>query len=240
MALGISGDKYTLVIGATLNTSKIVGQLKELESTSKINIGGDGLKKGTTQVRKFTDEADNAVKVIQKFDAQGNLLSSTITQDSVKMQTFGARVKALGAGFMSTLGKVAKFGAATAIIGGVTTAVYQAASAVKEYDDALTQFKKVSNLSGDALNEYGVKLGKLGESVAKSRIEMVEASTEFRKSGYSDSDSAKLAKTASLYQNIADEEISAGDAASLIISQMKAFNMNASQSEHTIDAVNEV
>lgn len=40
-----------------------------------------------------------------------------------------------------------------------------------------------------------------------------------------------------MYQNIADEEISAGDSASFIIAQMKAFNIEAQDSVHIIDAV---
>lgn len=42
------------------------------------------------------------------------------------------------------------------------------------------------------------------------------------------------------YQNVADEAISAGDSADFIISQMKAFNIEAEDSLHIIDAVNEV
>lgn len=42
------------------------------------------------------------------------------------------------------------------------------------------------------------------------------------------------------YQNVADEAISAGEAADFIISQMKAFNIEAENSQHIIDAVNEV
>ena len=69
---------------------------------------------------------------------------------------------------------------------------------------------------------------------------MVEAATSFKKSGYSDEDAATLALVASKYQNIADEALSAGDAADFIISQMKAFNIEAENSEHIIDAVNNV
>lgn len=63
---------------------------------------------------------------------------------------------------------------------------------------------------------------------------------EFRKSGFTDEDSAKLASIAEKYRNIADEEISAGESASFIIAQMKAFNIEADQAEHIIDSVNEV
>ena len=76
---------------------------------------------------------------------------------------------------------------------------------------------------------------------------MVEAATEFKKSGFSDEDAAQLGQLAALYQNIADEEVSAGESANFIISQLVAFGdtlenfgSEAEKAEHIIDAVNEV
>ena len=69
---------------------------------------------------------------------------------------------------------------------------------------------------------------------------MVEAATQFAKDGFNESDAAQLAKVSSMYQNIADEQLSAGKASEFIISQMKAFNITAEDSVHVIDAVNEV
>lgn len=69
---------------------------------------------------------------------------------------------------------------------------------------------------------------------------MVEAATNFKKAGYSEEDSAMLAKVSSLYQNIADEQLTAGESADFIISQMKAFNVEASDAESIINKVNEV
>lgn len=63
---------------------------------------------------------------------------------------------------------------------------------------------------------------------------------EFKKSGFSEKDSLELGRVASMYQNVADVELTAGEAANFIVSQMKAFNLTASDSEHIIDAVNEV
>ena len=65
--------------------------------------------------------------------------------------------------------------------------------------------------------------------------------------GYSDQQSMQLAKTATMFQNIADAEISAGDSALFINSQLKGFNKEFSKfgskgeaSMHVIDSVNEV
>ena len=69
---------------------------------------------------------------------------------------------------------------------------------------------------------------------------MVEAATSFRKSGFNDQDSAQLGQIASLYSNIADEQISAGESANFIIAQMVAFGIEAENALHIVDSVNEV
>ena len=62
---------------------------------------------------------------------------------------------------------------------------------------------------------------------------------EFRKNGFNDEDAAQLGQIALMYQNVADEAISAADSASFIISQMTAFGIEAENAMHIIDAVNE-
>ncbi len=69
---------------------------------------------------------------------------------------------------------------------------------------------------------------------------MVDAATEFRKNGFNDEDSAQLAQVATMFSNVADEEISASDSASFIISQMIAFGIEAENAAGIIDRVNEV
>mgnify|MGYP001435368119 CR=1 FL=1 len=73
---------------------------------------------------------------------------------------------------------------------------------------------------------------------------MVDAASSFRKNGFNDEDAAQLAKISSMFQNVADETISAGDSAGFIISQLIAFNQTtgdvAANATHIIDSVNEV
>lgn len=126
------------------------------------------------------------------------------------------------------------------VIQGTVQVVESLTSAVFELNEAQTEFKKVSDLTGSALDEYTEKASKLGDSVARTTSEMISAATEFRKSGYSDSDSLTLSHVATEYQNVADSELSAGEAASFIISQMKAFNINAEDATSIIDKTNEV
>lgn len=69
---------------------------------------------------------------------------------------------------------------------------------------------------------------------------MVASASEFRKNSFNDQDSATLARVAALYQNVADGAVSASDSASFIISQMKAFGIEAENSIDIINAVNAV
>ena len=72
---------------------------------------------------------------------------------------------------------------------------------------------------------------------------MVDAATEYRKNGFNDQDAAQLAQVSSMFQNVADESISTGDAAQFLISQLIAFNKTTGDVEgnamHIADALNE-
>ena len=67
---------------------------------------------------------------------------------------------------------------------------------VYELDGAITEFKKVSDLSGTALDSYVEQLGELGQVTARTTSEMVEAATSFKKSGFTDEEAKDLALVA--------------------------------------------
>ena len=219
------------------DTSSVVKDLQTVAKTQtfKVKVQADG-----TQIKELNKEVEKAV------DKQGNLTTTTKTLNqktgewNTTIKESSKQVKTLGQDFVETTAKVAKFAAVTAVIGVFTSAVAEAIKIVKEFDDTLVEFRKVSDLSGDSLTEYTKKLAEMGEVTGSTMTSMVSAATEFKKSGFSEEDSATLASVAEMYRNISDEEISAGESASFIIAQLKAFNMTASESEHIIDAVNEV
>lgn len=111
---------------------------------------------------------------------------------------------------------------------------------VVNFDAVLIDFKKVSDITGESLDNYIERAAQLGETVGRSASEMIQAATEFRKNSFNDEDSLILAKVATEFQNISDEAISASDSASIIISVMKAFNIEAQNAESIIDKINEV
>lgn len=110
---------------------------------------------------------------------------------------------------------------------------------VTDLDSALVELQKVTDLEGASLQEFTDKAFAAGEAVAKTGTEMVGAATAFAKAGYKDN-ALELGTVAAMYTNISDEAIDAADAADMIIAQMKAFNIEAKDTTHIIDAINEV
>lgn len=168
-------------------------------------------------------------------DIQSQLNNAT-QNTKIKLDTGGAQgdLDKLNKGFDITYQMANKiYQISKEAIGSMVKEVYTV-------DKALTEFKKVSDLRGSDLDEYVKGLGESGQLVARTTSNMIDAATMFRKSGFTDAEAAQLATIASIYQNIADTEVSASSAASSIVSQIQAWGRGAIEPIHIIDAYNEV
>lgn len=119
-------------------------------------------------------------------------------------------------------------------------AISSMVSQVKEMDSAITEFRKISELSGSSLNSYIEELAEAGKATARTASSMLEAATMFRKSGFNDQESKNLATMATMYQNISDVQVSASDAAATIVSQLQAYGRETLEPIHILDAYNKV
>ena len=100
--------------------------------------------------------------------------------------------------------------------------------------------QKVTTLTGDSLKEFTKDAYDAAQNVAKTGTEMINAATEFAKAGFDEDMSLQLGEIALMYTNIADEAVTAAESSEFIIAQLKAFNLEAEDAMHVIDAVNEV
>lgn len=222
--------------------------IHKLQTEVKETTNANGIiTKVTKTTDKFVDSQGmlntKVIETTEKFEeVDGKLkqVGETIVKTTTDIEKSRTGLNQLGQSFSDIIVKVAKFYLASLPIRAVQKAITSAIETVKDFDSALTEFKKVSDLSGESLEIYTEKLEKLGKLTARTRTEMIQMATEFKRSSYSDEESAELAQVASLYQNIADEELSASDAASVLISQMKAFQKQGIEAEHVIDSINEV
>lgn len=180
--------------------------------TVKINADSSQIKNATTQMKKLNQEAKEGQTIWNKLGYEWKKAFASFTMYST-----------------------------------VTTVFYQSINAIRmmvtevaELDASLVELRKVTDLSGSSLEEFTQKAYAAAETVAKTGTDMIDAATEFAKAGYSEDDILRLGEIALMYTNIADEEVAVGDSANFMIAQMKAFNIEADDAMHIIDAVNEV
>ena len=202
--LNTQTDKYKDEMGA------VVTEIKKFDQFGN---------SATTRIREYTDAQGYAVKETQQFNAVGDQVGETVKQmtrdltkeeSEVKKDTEAKKEnskatkemsnsnKNLGQSFADIVAKVSKFYLATLPIQTMQKAITEAVETLKEFDNAMIEFRKVSDLSGESLQNYIDKLAKMGEITGSTMQSMVESSTEFKKSGFTDEDSAKLASIAEI------------------------------------------
>ena len=244
--MAVTSSGYSLQVGVKVDTSSLRSQLDTFGTKYVLNIkanvtGLDQTSKLSANIKDISNSTNSVTASVGEATRATTTYTTRASSDYKKLQnTIEGAIQS-----QKSLGQVmidqARTRAVTLAINEIIQAFQEAINIVKEFDDAVTEFKKVSDLSGESLDNYTKKLGELGETVARTRAEMVSSATEFTKSGYDEDMSANLAQTAELYRNIADAELSSAESANFIISQMKAFGNETEEfATHTVDAVNEV
>jgi hypothetical protein len=159
---------YLIRVKGSLDDSLIRKQLRAIERRTKLKLnlggtfGGSGKTNGGSTVVGGTT-GDKANKGMQTY-------MRNVSKAEKANKRFGATT-------LDITKKVIQFGATTAVIRGVTSGIGDAVQNVFELDKALTEFKKVSDLSGKGLENYTDQAFKVGRTVAKTGTEMVEAAT---------------------------------------------------------------
>ena len=111
---------------------------------------------------------------------------------------------------------------------------------VKEIDLALTELKKVTDETEASyakfLDTAAGTAGKIGSTLS----DFTEATANFARLGYTMEESANMAETAIVYKNVADGLDTVEESTESIISTMKAFGIESSNTMGIIDVFNEV
>lgn len=106
---------------------------------------------------------------------------------------------------------------------------------VKSLDTSLMELQKVTDLSGDSLNQFTDKAYNVGKTVGRTGKDVVDAVTTFSRAGYNLDESTELAKSALVMSNVGVDIPNMESAASDMISIMKAFDVQAEDSMSVID-----
>lgn len=133
----------------------------------------------------------------------------------------------------------------TAFIGGMSILhtvgnyIRDGIQAVRELDAALTELKKVTDVTEATYDRFLVTAAKTGERIGSTLSNVTSATAEFAKLGYNIEEAASMAEAALVYTNVGDN-IDVETGSQSIISTLKAFGIEADNTMSIVDKFNEI
>lgn len=143
---------YSILVGIKLDTGDVQKQLDEIKGSEikfKVTVSG---KKELDETVKAQREAEKAAKETAKAEKKA-LKEREKAQKDLQNQ-----IESLGLTYQQ----------ANAIMQASIEVIGRMIDSVFELDDALTEFKKVSDLSGASLDAYVDKLAQMGLEVGRT------------------------------------------------------------------------
>ena len=111
---------------------------------------------------------------------------------------------------------------------------------VREIDTAMTELRKVTDETEASYDRFLKTASSTGARIGSTISDFTQATATFAKLGYNMDTASKMAESAIVYQNVGDGIESAEAAAESIISTMKGFGLEATNTMAIVDSFNEV
>lgn len=111
---------------------------------------------------------------------------------------------------------------------------------VRDLDKEMTELKKVTNETDSAYEEFFDRAKVRAKETGATLTDTIRASSDMARLGYSIPEAEQMADAATIYKNVGDGIENIDEASQSIISSIKAFGMEATDSLQIVDRFNEV
>jgi hypothetical protein len=205
--------KFEVLLSAKLDDNSVSDIQKQLDSISK----------GTT----LKINADNS---------QVNNLKQSLTD----LGNSAKEAKTHTQGLDDIIQKFSSWQIVGDVIHGVKNAMQDMVQQVFDLDESLTELDKVTDLTSGGLQSLTNDAFTVGEQIGATGKDIIDATTLFAQAGYEAKDALDLGEQAIMLKNVSEAGATAEGSANTLIAAMKAFKLEASDSGHVVDALNEV
>lgn len=199
--------------------------------------------------KTYGEQLDAIMKILESdipFDEKEAKIK-LVRASFLEIQRTAKAAGKTGSTFFDTLKKGwEKFGGWSLVTKSMMSAwrvVLKMIDAVKELDAAMTELKKVTDLTDASYNKFLTTASTISKSVGASLADTVNATADFARLGYNLTDSTALAEAALVYKNVGDGIEDIGTASESLISTIKAFERfgeSANDAMSIVDRFNEV
>lgn len=239
------------------NAEKQEAKQREIDARKELTLAQQQVSL-KSQIQNYINSNSKAYKVygseldglLHRLTAESKLTDEELKEIRHTFIGIKTDVKAAGLSgntFFDTMKKgFAKFGGWSLITRALMAAYRifnKMITAVKELDAAMTELKKVTDLTERSYREYLNTAKQLSQSIGATLADTVNATADFARLGYSISESTSLAEAALVYKNVGDGIEDISTASESLISTIKAFEQfgeSASNAMSIVDRFNEV
>lgn len=226
-----------------IDTSRLNSVRQQLESfahsTSKGTVETKKMSKNNTELTYTVRTADNMLQTytitMNKYNGQ---LKKTLVSEEKYLTGLQKALKGLGGKFQEIL----RYTVASVSIYEVFNFLRQGIGVVKDMDTAMTELRKVSNDSAQALEEFRKASYGIANEIGSTGKEIVNSAADWVRLGYSIKEAADLSKNTAIYSNVGDMDINT--ATEHMISSIKAweseFDNEVEASTAIVDRYNEI
>lgn len=228
----ISLDQLVSAETLTTNIAKAQVRIQNLQKTYSAFTSDPQLKQ----------EWDNLFSQSQIVETQKELtnLNAKIGLFEQKLIQAGKHGNSVMGELANNVKKMASWMVLGTVIAGLVRGVKGLYTAVVDLDTAMTELKKVTDETEASYDAFLSKAADKAVEIGTTYTDFVNSTSDFARLGYSMEDAAYLAEVANIYAVVGDDISSIDQATNSIISTMKAFGIQASDTMSIVDKFNEV
>lgn len=235
-ALRVGKEKAKLAREETSAYSKQLTLIKQIQDYLKSNTRVNGTAYGNQLTGMLNELNSGKLFNSQQITTMGNnfkVLKNEITAAGLAGKSFTDTIAAGLKKFSSW------FGISQLVMRGVQ-GVREMITTVTELDTAMTELKKVTDLTEQEYAQFGNTATGIAKTVGATISDTINSAADFARLGYSIEESTQLAQAALVYKNVGDGINDIGEASESIISTIKAFGIEAENAMGIVDRFNEV
>lgn len=194
---------------------------------------------GSTFAAEWSRISAEMAKGTELTDQELKILAADMAVFKKEAKAAGLEGESTWSKFLSSFKTMSSYITANMVFNFAKRQIRDMVNEVTAIDTAMTELRKVTEATEDQFEAFAVSAGKTGRELGASISDVINATSTFSRAGFNLPDAEELGRVATLYKNVGDG-ITIDSASESIISIMKAFNIEASNSERIIDRINKV
>lgn len=212
--------------------TRYVESNKKIQGNKDIMASYDSIVSSISQAQKSKD--------ISYLNQTLSKQSAAVAKLKQKVQELGLEGKTVSQVFQDLFGQHFNTMIAMGALHLMQNSLRQVYQNVLDIDTAMTELKKVTDETSESYAAFLDRSASTAKELGADVSDLINTTADWARLGYNVEDSEQLARVSTLYKNVGDSIDSASQASEYLISTLKGFNLQASDAQHVLDAINAV